>query len=173
MKTRTGFVSNSSSSSFIIGFDKKPESSSEMKEALFFNKEHKVHPYAYGGMRSEDVLIPTSKIADTVFLDIEDQEPLTEEKMAEVMGSGWDDDAPDSEYYVKVKFGSEEYDKQWGEFEKASEEYYMKKTKEFLEANKGKVFFEVTYSDNEGTYFCALEHGNIFESIVHIRISQH
>ena len=35
MKKRTGFVSNSSSSSFIIVFDKEPQSASDIKEMLF------------------------------------------------------------------------------------------------------------------------------------------
>ena len=39
MKKRLGFVSNSSSSSFIITFDKVPETVEELKELLFEDQE--------------------------------------------------------------------------------------------------------------------------------------
>ena len=40
MKQRCGFVTNSSSSSYIIAFDKEPESVSDMMTALFGEKAH-------------------------------------------------------------------------------------------------------------------------------------
>ena len=42
MKTRNGFVSNSSSSSFIIALDKLPENAEEMHEMLFKSKEEEM-----------------------------------------------------------------------------------------------------------------------------------
>lgn len=45
MKIRNGFVSNSSSSSFIVSFDKKPSSAEELREILFGDKEYIEHRY--------------------------------------------------------------------------------------------------------------------------------
>ena len=39
MKTRSGFVSNSSSTSFLIVFRKKPKSWNDVKEELFNNQD--------------------------------------------------------------------------------------------------------------------------------------
>jgi hypothetical protein len=43
----------------------------------------------------------------------------------------------------------------------------------FLDDNKGKFIFIISYSDNDGTQGCTMEHGNIFRNVPHVRISQH
>ena len=60
MKIRNGFVSNSSSSSFIVIWDKKPESVEEVQKILFGDSEHH---NSYG------VPIKTEVLARTIFHD--------------------------------------------------------------------------------------------------------
>jgi len=49
MKVRNGFVSNSSSSSFIVAWNKKPESVEEVKNILFGDaKTHYMYDYTIG-----------------------------------------------------------------------------------------------------------------------------
>ena len=79
MKTRQGFVSNSSSSSFIIAFDKKPESAKELQTLMFDSTEKTLaHPY------NEGVFYATSKIAKTVFEDIQSAKPITAKELKEL-----------------------------------------------------------------------------------------
>lgn len=60
MKIRQGFVSNSSSSSFIVVWDKQPTSVDEVKKILFGNAELQSY---------YDYTIPTDKLAKIVFND--------------------------------------------------------------------------------------------------------
>lgn len=72
MKVRNGFVSNSSSSSFIVAFKTKPQSSREVLELLFPHGETEVTWDDYE-TRS------TTAIADRVFDDLQTAEEVTPE----------------------------------------------------------------------------------------------
>ena len=74
MKKRLGFVSNSSSSSFIVGFDKKPENVDELQKMMFGEKEH-ITIYDYTAL--------ASSIADHVFNEIETNGLITAEELKE------------------------------------------------------------------------------------------
>lgn len=45
--------------------------------------------------------------------------------------------------------------------------------KRFLKDNKGKYICVFEYSDNDGEFGCAMEHGEIFKSLPHVRVSHH
>ncbi len=47
MKIRNGFVSNSSSSSFVVAFPKKPKSAEDVHKMMFDGKEGKIQPYDF------------------------------------------------------------------------------------------------------------------------------
>ena len=81
MKIRTGFVSNSSSSSFIVAFAKVPESVDELKVLLFGEGEWFQHPH-------EDERLSTAEVAATVWRDIEGKQPMTDEAVREEMDTG-------------------------------------------------------------------------------------
>ena len=65
MKIRNGFVSNSSSSSFILKFDKLPESVEEVRELLYGE-----NPPLFATFWSDDA-VSTKKVAEILFRDIE------------------------------------------------------------------------------------------------------
>lgn len=127
MKIRKGFVSNSSSSSFILALDKKPKSVSEMKELLFGDAEFYYDPYydessSYFQNRTEKY--PTKTVAKTVFEDIKDQKPMTLEDIAEELSSGWGQDelvdgTKRPEYSDFRKEGESFCDSSWEEYDKA------------------------------------------------------
>jgi len=45
--------------------------------------------------------------------------------------------------------------------------------KKFMEDNAGKTIYIFEYSDNDGEFFCTMEHGEIFKSLPHIVVSHH
>jgi hypothetical protein len=55
MKTRNGFVSNSSSSSFVVAFPKKPKNPAEVWEIMFGGKDVVVSCYDNGGLSYSDI----------------------------------------------------------------------------------------------------------------------
>lgn len=63
MKIRNGFVSNSSSSSFVVAFPKKPENSADVLEFMFGGREGGISVYDYEGLSH-------AQISSTVFDDI-------------------------------------------------------------------------------------------------------
>jgi hypothetical protein len=193
MKTRNGFVSNSSSSSFVIGFKQKPKSVAEMKRILF-GKDDTVTYY--------DESLSTDRIADTVYNDIKNQLPATVKQIDEEIRSGWFSGYPEisinKEFYtlarefttkyknlswydpdklknkeakklaIQIKTISDENEKSREDaLKKAFDEYI----KEVMPKLKGLTCFIVSYSDNSGE--AVMEHGGIFDRIPHVRISHH
>lgn len=164
MKTRTGFVSNSSSSSFVIGFPKKPETVAEMKETLFpEGKSQSIQ--CYGSTYGAD------QVAETVFNDIKDQKPLTKKKILAAIREGEFEGMP--RYPDSIfRLNGQAYHDAWAKYEAdrlvAAQAFYEKK----LATSKLK-YFEVEYSDNDGDYGSTLEHGDTFSNITHIRVSHH
>lgn len=161
MKRRTGFVSNSSSSSFIIALPKKPESKEDIHK-FFFSAAQIAVTTSYG----EDCF-PIAQVVGTLFHDLAD--PITKEKAVEIAMNGYVDGHPDMDVYRNR--ATSEYD--WDAYEKASKEHATKVMNAFMEKNKGKVFFHYTYGDNDGAYFACLENSHFWDAVPYLRISHH
>jgi hypothetical protein len=176
MKIRNGFVSNSSSSSFIVSFPREPKSVEDVKNALFSNgTEYFYSPYG-------DNKYTVQQVSETVWQDICGQTKNNMTAAAEELsyGSIDDYDAPDYDDFRHIKDNNERREA----YDIAKEIYVKKKMKDFFNTRKnklkkidGKEFDEVVYifeySDNDGDYFNALEHGGLFDNLKHIRISKH
>jgi hypothetical protein len=190
VKIRDGFVSNSSSSSFVVCFPKKPESVEEVQKLVFGDK--KIFGNPYPG-RDEEGGWPTSQVAETIWNDLKDQEPMTPEQMSEEMGDYmfgefvvaytrnnphpespdwpdgmWDDKTPKK---TKDKMRAE-YDAAYAEYDKKRTAWAAAVTEAFQKQHPG-VYFKFHYSDNDGSYFSALEHGHLFDRLPHCQISHH
>jgi len=74
MKIRNGFVSNSSSSSFIIAFPKKPESAAELMRILFPGKRGKDFFAVIDEDKSE--LLSYKKVSEIIFNDLVQNKPI-------------------------------------------------------------------------------------------------
>jgi hypothetical protein len=174
-KIRKGFVSNSSSSSFIVAFPKGMELT-----------EDNVHNYLYGpeltvicsygdGIRSEQA-------AEVITRDMKEQTPNDEAALLSALG-GWLEGAPDYDEYIDHKDdysdrsdeAQERRRAQWDAYRKAGDEYrakFLAKFKANVDLNKFDLYtFE--YSDNDGSLFSTLEHGNTFDNAEYVRVSNH
>jgi len=168
MKIRNGFVSNSSSSSFIVEFDHLPKDAEELRVMLFGSREffYDQYPESY----KEKCHWSTQEIADIVFDDLNDQVDAVE--IEDELSGGenyyeeWERNNPRPHWRDGGAY------KAWS---KAEREYYesMAKidTEKFVKPNK--LYFRFTYSDNEGQLGSAMEHGDLFENMKHKVISNH
>ena len=192
MKIRNGFVSNSSSSSFVVAFDKKPKTKEALKKLMFDDKKSVDY---YG-----DIIL-VDDIVERVFDDLQGQETLTKDKVVEIISSGSFDGYPERDYnkrspadkisdkYYKTTRQSihqldpdstiyKKYaklrDKEWADQAKevdiAAAKYLEKIWKDF----EGKKVYSFEYSDNGGGPLgSAMEHSGIFDYLPHIQISHH
>jgi hypothetical protein len=167
MKVRAGFVSNSSSSSFVVGFPYKPKTVEELRYRLFGDKE--LFPGYY-----DDVEFPTSQIAEVVFRDLNQQEPMNQQEVLEEIRSGYFDGHPEFSYHYDPKETDEQMRERWDEESRqtdaAAEALFQREIAPRWEKLE---FYRFTYSDNDGPLQTTMEHGGIFDALTHLRISHH
>jgi hypothetical protein len=163
MKIRSGFVSNSSSSSFIVAFDKDPEDAKELKEIMFKDEET-----IYVSDFEKPCEYETIGIAERVLSDM--KKKATKKEIVQAISCGWYDGCPNSPDYCK---DTKENKKQWDIFEKEWKKGAEKVAKDFISKNKDKVIYVFSYADGNSNYEAMLEHSDIFENLSHLRISCH
>lgn len=159
MKIRNGFVSNSSSSSFIVSTDIELSSISqeEFNEILGdFQVEYKWDKYC-----------SIQEYSNRIFNDLKEGKASDEdikEELKELVGL---------EAYNQVDAlpmsTKEESDYKWEQYDKLVNEYTEKHLPKIK--SKGKFHYVVEYSDECGD--SALEHGDIFRNFNYVRISKH
>lgn len=180
MKIRNGFVSNSSSSSFVVAFPKEPKYATDIKEMLFPRRTVIVYPYADNLVNKDtDVEFPVDKVAATIFEDMQHQKPNDEQNIIDGF-SGWLDGMPQSEEFETgeekepfpgAKYKTREID--WNAWEDAVHKHQEKRAREFMEKYKDSFIYTFQYADEDGIFGATLEHGNIFAKVPHERISRH
>ena len=155
-----GYVSNSSSSSFIVAFPKKPESVGDVQKILFGDEEYYYSPY---GDRFE-----VEEIANVVYNDIKNQEANDFVRMHESVGNGWFAGSLDVDLFRK------EDDKiDWEEYSAENGKIVDKIILDFMKKNKGSFFYVFDYSDNDGEMYSSMEHGDLFDNLDYIKTSHH
>ena len=172
MKIRNGFVSNSSSSSFVVIFPFEPKSSDDVQKMLFLENQ-----LYYG-----DGNYSVEQVSETIWKDICDQQKNDIEKAFEIIGqSNFGSGAPD---YDDFKYISDRNDR-WNAYNDAINKYAKKTLKEFFNIRKlklqvidekdvdGGVMYCFSYSDNDGQYYSDLEHYGLFHRLKNITVNQH
>jgi hypothetical protein len=160
LKIRTGFVSNSSSSAFVVALDEIPHSQAELRKMLFDDKQT-----IYEGF-------PVDQVVKTVFNDLMNQTPMEKDEVIKEFQSGYIPGRPAFPHYDS-KLPQKEQNKLWRDHEKECDKYGEKVAKEFNAKNKKRFFFRFHYSDNDGAYGSALEHGGLFDNVPNYSISHH
>jgi hypothetical protein len=191
MKIRNGFVSNSSSSSFIIALDKKPESVEETMQ-VFYPKAIGVKCNWY------DDIVPKEVASEKIFAQLVNQEPLKEEDILDEILAGYFPGYPDNSFYCEDaekirsafqrKTGKDIYEDrnslEFKQYSKVLGEHIDRKHKQIdiaarryfnnsKELFDNKQVFVVSFSDNDGEVNAILEHGTTFKNVPHIIISHH
>ena len=172
MKYRKDFVTNSSSSSFVVAFRTVPKSADELKKLLFEDKEILDYPYYHPEYdEPEDASFETSKIAKIIFDDMKKQTANDVEKIKDCF-RGYLKGAPE---YDEFNFTDEQGNKKhnWDAYKEACDKFRDINVKKFMDKFKNFKTFCFEYSDNEGRLGATMEHGDIFENLNHITISNH
>ena len=199
MKVRNGFVSNSSSSSFILKFDKIPETKEELRIMLYGE-----NPPIFTAHWDDDA-ISTEQVASIIFNDIESAHIMdiddvisqirSEVYFSEYSGSEGRDFVVGSEYidefdkiydaivqkdktFSKMRWVEKNSDISWEDHHKEMDEM-AKPLLDIIEKiirdkyTKGEMFIETEYSDNDGQVFSYIEHSDVLNPIMVQRFSHH
>ena len=197
MKVRSGFVSNSSSSSFILKFDKVPKTKEEMRILLFGEK-----PPAFVAHWGDDA-VSTEQVANILFKDVEkahfsgindliDSVKSEIEQFGEYTyddGYGFVEGTEHAKEFDKLYDGISKFEKtvsdirykpgfDWqshsATLNKMSEPMFDLIEKALRERyNESDSFMEVEYSDSDGQIFSYMEHSGILDKIAVQRFSHH
>ncbi len=184
MKIRAGFVSNSSSSMFVVAFPREPKTAKEVKQILFGNCDTFQNPY-------DNDSTPTEQIAKTVWEDIKPQrkwkKKYRDSKVYEAIANGWFEGQPDYKDFVipqpppvsvvvdgrTILTERRRVETDYKAYEEACTKAATKVVDKMLEKWKNKVLYVFHYGDESGAYFSVLEHGGIFNTLPHKQISYH
>ena len=167
MKIRNGFVSNSSSSSFIVAFPEKPKSVEHVQQMMFGDLIDFPNPYVWEGRTPS---FPTSQIAQTVWFEIQAQKPNDMKNIIEA-SDGWMEDAPELDYSPDMT--KKQRDIAWKKYMDNYKKYQKEFANRFMDGKENQFVYTFSYSDNDGEYFTVMEHGGIFDNLKHKQISRH
>jgi hypothetical protein len=173
MKIRNGFISNSSSSSFVVAFPSMPESEKELCQWMFGDEEF--HNY----LNQSDGMYKTSDIAEIVMKNIK---KTTKSEITDTIRRGWFPGYKDLPGYYnnwdevrKIDFNKEP--EKWQAKVQEGEQENLKRSqaiaKKFMTENTGAFFCTFSYSDNDGYFGAMMEHSKIFNKLSHIQINCH
>lgn len=165
MKIRLGFVSNSSSSSYVVAFRNLPSSQKELQKMMFGKQQFYHGPY--GGKWDTNV------VAKTVWELMQNSTPNDLPDLEK----GFDAyDLPKSPYELYPNHSEMPSD----EWNRIQDEYYTEldrlvkdQLRKFMHKNRKSFVYRFEFSDNDGEYFSALEHGDLFERLPHVKCSHH
>ena len=163
MKTRNGFVSNSSSSSFIVAFPFLPKSIKAIKEMLFKYDKHFYYLYDCEHLQKWSI----NKVCKAIREQLKGQKPNDTDNIIKAFQGGWHDDIVDFDDY-KLPDGKCD----WETIGVVSEKIAHNRADNFLMAHPKKYIYTFEFADDTD-FGAALEHGDTFENVRSIRISRH
>ena len=178
MKIRNGFVSNSSSSSFVVIFPKEPKNAEDVKKMLFKEEQYYYDPW------NEDKWT-TEEVAETVWEDICNQNKNNFVRAKEILtgsisGANYEDfkhieDSHErwSAYSDARNIFAEKRLNEFFSIKRIRKEKLKKLKNETVQLTEDGVLYCFSYCDNDSSYSAALEHGDLFKNLKHIEINNH
>jgi len=160
MKIRNGFVSNSSSSSFIVFFPKEPQTREQVKEMMFRDLSDSDMIDHYDEHKTVE------EVTKRVFDDIKNQKvndikaAADEYDIYDVAG------CPKTSEYIEHLTGALD----WNRYDKDCEEFSKKEFEKLIKEHQNEIFYTFEYEDNIES---VLEHGDIFRNLFNVRMSKH
>ena len=162
MKYRAGYVSNSSSSSFIVAFPHVPKDVDDVRQILFGDSETFSSPYG-------DECWGVKEVASIVFDDIKKQKPNDFSSLVDSLRGGWFEGALDFNHDC---FKNKDGEIDWGKYEAANLKVVEKIALDFAKENKGSALYVFHYEDDT-RIGSAMEQGGLFDSLEHKKTSYH
>jgi hypothetical protein len=118
--------------------------------------------------------VSSIEIADMVYNDMQDVQPLTKQEIEEELNSGYIYGAGFPKYpSYSSKHTLEQEKLLWDEYTKDCETAAKNLAKKLNSENQGKLSFSLSYSDNDGSLRSTIEHGDVFSNIPHQKVSKH
>lgn len=165
MKIRNGFVSNSSSSSFIVAFDRYLESPEDIKELLFGSEERYKDPFHNDTWFSDRPDSYDAMEVSKILFDL--MKGLEYDTMCSELSNGDFENMPEFDFN-EYRENKDYFLKYNQELRRATEEV----ANEFVRKNFEKYWYLFEISD-DSEIGSAMEHGTLFDNVPHIRISKH
>ena len=180
MKIRTDFVTNSSSSSFLVFFKQEIESYEDLNGLIHCENIYEGINITFDNYTER---FTTEQKQKAVWRDIQSQTPMkiTEtdyclKKIYELIRGGYylNDIFPDlEEREYEILTSDKDMLVTWKEHNRLTSMYAIHTARELIKQLVGKTVYFFEYSDNDGYFFAEMEHGHTFTNIPHIRISHH
>jgi hypothetical protein len=170
MKVRTGFVSNSSSSSFVVAFPKGFNPSLENVQNYLFSSS----PIIWEG--NDVANVTAAEAATRIYEDMRGQTPNDQALIMETLENGYVYGGPDYQQYVKADPHTEH--ETYEEQEEIFHRVEMAWRRAWIKTQMTKMPFEqfdlyvFEYEDKERVS-AALERANIFEATPYAKVSNH
>lgn len=196
MKTRAGFVSNSSSSSFLVVFPRRPKSTIDLKKMVYGASEEISKTY------SEKEKISTDVLAAHMWDQIRNKKPAGKQEMCAFLSNGYEVyEEAEKEAYSKMvikplehserekrkreiinkedikKFEEEQLKlsrELWKSADIIAKRMGKKRAEEFAKKHVKKNSFVCVFEfEDHSDVGCQLEHGDTFRNFPNVTVSHH